>query len=462
MNQTKKRLSIIKLAISITDIEAIQLQILKLSPLKTDEKIQEIIAGLQAENYAQTQALITTYIETPMEEILQRTSQKEKQLKKAEEKDIIEEFDLFITSPVKQNDNEKEMFDFSTLEQESTAKREQEVTDFDALLSIEADDILPDITLPGKQNNDEKKMFDFSTLKQENNVKRGQEVTDFGALLNIEADDILPDNIELKIDPALADSFFSETEHHLENIKENHIDTNIIPKDTFFDTEETPVVQELEKEDVTIDQIDKEAVIASEEHPKENIQEKSSETPSTENKPPRYEAITYIDQKFKNMYTQYPPVEESDENFASVHTWLLQISNEGYSNDEIEEIIKHIGKLTEADSLAEAAQLLLISGATRSRFAQFMLARALYKGDILQKNLPESFTLINRLAMDDDYPEAICDLAQFYEHGIGIGKDKKRAEMLYREAMDQDIQRAAGHYERLRKQNSGFFSAFKK
>ena len=413
MNQTKKRLSIIKLAISITDIEAIQLQILKLSPLKTDEKIQEIIAGLQAENYAQTQALITTYIETPTEEILQRTSQKEKQLKKAEEKDIIEEFDLFVTSPVQQESVEKEMFDFDTLEQENTAKREQEVTDFDALL-------------------------------------------------NIEADDILPDNIKLKVDSTRTESFFSETEHHLENIKENHIDTKIIPKDTFFDTEETSVVQESKKEDVTIDQIDKETVIASEEQPEENIQEESSETPPTEDKPSRYEAITYIDQKFKNMYTQYPPVEESDENFTSVHAWLLQISNEGYSHDEIEEIIKHIGKLTESDSLAEAAQLLLISGATRSKFAQLMLARALYKGNILQKNLPESFTLINRLAMDDDYPEAICDLAQFYEHGIGIGKDKKRAEMLYREAMDQDIQRAVGHYERLRKQNSGFFSAFKK
>ena len=453
MNQTKKRLSIIKLAISITDIEAIQLQILKLSPLKTDEKIQEIIAGLQAENYAQTQALITTYIETPMEEILQRTSQKEKQLKKAEEKNIIEEFDLFITSPVKQNDNEKKMFDFDTLDQENTTKREQEVTDFDALLSIEADDILPDRTSYEKQYIDEKKMFDFSISEQKNSVKREQEVTDFGSLLNIEADDILPDNIKLKVDSTLTESFFSETEHHLENIKENHIDTKIIPKDTFFDTEETSVVQESKKEDVTIDQIYEEAVIASEE---------SSETPSTGDKPSQYEAITYIDQKFKNMYTQYPPAEESDENFSSVHAWLLQISNEGYSNDEIEEIIKHIGQLTEANSLAEAAQLLLISGATKSKFAQFILARALYKGEILQKNLPESFTLINRLAMDDDYPEAICDLAQFYEHGIGIGKDKKRAEMLYREAMDQDIQRAVGHYERLRKQNSGFFSAFKK
>jgi len=42
MNQTQKRLNIIKLAISIGDNETIQLQMLKLAPLKTDRKIQEI------------------------------------------------------------------------------------------------------------------------------------------------------------------------------------------------------------------------------------------------------------------------------------------------------------------------------------------------------------------------------------------------------------------------------------
>jgi len=84
MNQTKKRLQIINIAISLTDIETIQLQILKLAALRSDPKLQEIIAGLQAQNYAQTQALITKYIETPMEEIVQRTPQNDQE--------IIEEF----------------------------------------------------------------------------------------------------------------------------------------------------------------------------------------------------------------------------------------------------------------------------------------------------------------------------------------------------------------------------------
>ncbi|TET88611.1 MAG: hypothetical protein E3J96_02980, partial [Sulfurovum sp.] len=205
MNQTKKRLSIIKLAISITDIETIQLQILKLIPLKTDMKIQEIIAGLQAENYAQTQALITTYIETPMEEIIQRTSQEARQRKKEEEKAIIEEFDLFVTTPEKQGEGEKEVFDFSTLKSEDVPKREQEVIDFDALLKIKADDILPG-------------------------------------------------NIELDISHTSKDTFFKKPEYHLESIKESQIDIVTIPKDTFFDIEETPLVQDEQKEEVNISQ----------------------------------------------------------------------------------------------------------------------------------------------------------------------------------------------------------------
>jgi TPR repeat protein len=84
-----------------------------------------------------------------------------------------------------------------------------------------------------------------------------------------------------------------------------------------------------------------------------------------------------------------------------------------------------------------------------------MLARELFKGNLLEKNLAEAFTLINRLAMDDDYPEAICDLAQLYENGIGIGKDRDRAEILYQTAMELGIKRAAAHYARLQHTKKG-------
>ena len=509
MNQTKKRLKIITLAISITDIETIQLQIYKLSPLKTDLKIQEIVAGLQAENYAQTQALINTYIETPMEEILQRTSQEAKQLKKSEAKDIIEEFDLFETTPAQTIDAGKEMFDFDSLEPKKTSKIEQKSIDFDTLLNIETKDVLLDniepYVNPALKKSFIKKEKEHSESKKESHIDISIIPRDTffdtedtpvvqepekkeETIAHIKDEElVLPEEStqenHIDTETIARDTFFdtedttvvqeSEKEEETinqiedeeialpeENTQENHIDTETIARDTFFDTEDTPVVQGSEKKEETINQIEDEESI-QENH--ETMTQKMPEAAlSTEQVPSQYEAIPYIDQKFKNMHTQYPPVQESDENFSSVQAWLLKISNEGYTHDEIEEVIKHIKKLTETKNLGEAAELLLITGATKSKFAQLILARALYTGEILQKNLPESFTLINRLAIDDNYPEAICDLAQFYEHGIGIGKDKKRAEMLYKEAMDLEITRAMAHYERLRKQNRGFFSAFKK
>ena len=97
MNQTKKRLSIINHAISITDVETIQLQVLKLAPLQSDAKIQEIVSEIQAENYAKAQGLINAYIEAPTESIIQRTPQEEDNTITKEDQDIIDEFDLFVT-----------------------------------------------------------------------------------------------------------------------------------------------------------------------------------------------------------------------------------------------------------------------------------------------------------------------------------------------------------------------------
>ena len=137
------------------------------------------------------------------------------------------------------------------------------------------------------------------------------------------------------------------------------------------------------------------------------------------------------------------------------------IANSGYTEEEIETTFQTIDEIKNENS-EEAALLLLASAATESKYAQFRLARALYKGDLLQQNVEEAFTLINRLAVNEDYPEAICDLGQFYEHGIGIDKDKNKALTLYEEAMQAGIQRAGSHVERLTKQNKGLFSFLKK
>ena len=387
MNQTQKRLNIIKLAISIGDNETIQLQLLKLAPLKTDEKIQEIIRGLQAENYAKTQALITEYIETPPEEILQRTYQEE--ATPEEEEAIIEEFDLFRVPPeAEEETSTEEMF-----ETESNTQTEDIIApkhDLDSLLSLTGDDVLtdaPDI----RQTTQSYEQDDFFELNTAPAQHEDEEMDDFFQSAHEREEQL------------------SLTEHQ------------VSPVDT--------LEEEVSTEASNVTQPDEEAVVTI------------------------YEPIPYIDQKLKTMQTQYPPKEEPEGTYPSVDAWLIKISNEGYTEQEVEETISYIQKLVEKEELAEAAQLLLISAATHSKYAQFMLARALFKGDLLQQNLPEAFTLINRLAMDDDYPEAICDLGQMYEYGIGIDKDRKRAEELYKEAMELGIKRAEAHYERVHHAN---------
>jgi TPR repeat protein len=156
------------------------------------------------------------------------------------------------------------------------------------------------------------------------------------------------------------------------------------------------------------------------------------------------------------MLNQYPQILESTERFEREEKLLYKISLEGYDEVDIDDIITDIQLLKEAGKLAEAAHLLLIIAFTESLYAQLIFARELYKGEILQKDVPEAFTQINRLAIEN-YPEAICDLAQFYEKGIGINKDKKKAFRLYEDALELGVLRAERHIVRMQEESKGFF-----
>ena len=385
MNQTKKRLKIIKLAIAITDIETIHLQILKLGLLKTDQKIKEIITALQSQNYAQAQVLIDTYIETPIDEIIQRTPREEEQILRKKEYDIIEEFDLFM-APTESNDE----------------------TDFDSFLYQEAK--------PAKKS----------------------EYADFSDFLHIGPDDVLAGNI--KPESSYAKDTFFETQNDTLKVPTE-------PNDDFFDAFEATPPSNVSQTNIQVSD--------ETQHPQK--QTVLAEEKKTAHAP--YKPIPYIEQKLQNIYTQFPPKEEMPEDFSFVSYWLQQISTEGYSQEDIEAMFATINEQRHTNQ-SHASLLLLLAGATESKFAQFMLARELYKGELLKKNIPEAVAHIYRLAMDD-YPEALCDLAQFYEHGIGKEKNKEQALSLYKEAMDCGVQRAGAHYERLKKKNKRLFGMFK-
>jgi hypothetical protein len=168
---------------------------------------------------------------------------------------------------------------------------------------------------------------------------------------------------------------------------------------------------------------------------------------------PRYEAFAYMGQKFRNMLHQFPQKEPYEEGiYIEAERFIDRVSHEDYTESQVEAMVARYQTLKEEGRIAEAAQVLIAAATTESKFAQFVLARELFKGDVLQADHAEAFTQINKMA-EEDYPEAICDLGQLYEHGIGIDKNKRHALLLYEEAANLGIERARRHYERLKRAN---------
>ena len=408
MNQTKKRLSIINLAISITDIETIQLQISKLRLLQADTKIQEIISVLQEESYAKAQGLITAYIDTPTEEVIQRATQDTKPAISKEDQDIIDEFQLFVTTDTHEKTKTK-------------------------TVDIDINDYYEE---------------DLQITKEEPKENTG---IDFDSLLNIDPEDVLADNIKLDISDKKSDTFFE-----FDTIKNESMElanTNI-PKDTFFDhPETTPVEVTKPSQEKELLSLDTEDMLLSKDltnKPFPSLQRTRVKQASY------YKAIPDLAQKVASLKKQYPPVQKTYEKFTTAEELLLKITNEGYSDKEINETFSYISKLIEKAKFTEATQLLLLCASTESKFAQLMLARELFKGVLLQKDIPEAFALMKQLA-EEDYPEALCDLGQFYENGIGTTENTIKAEALYKDASNLGIKRAKKHHNRLKKQNRGFF-----
>ncbi len=246
------------------------------------------------------------------------------------------------------------------------------------------------------------------------------------------------------------DSFFTKDD----NTYTPELELTDIPKDTFFEDEvEVEEIIEI----LPIQESDEEEPSSTKDG--KTMKKDIFNTPITKiSIPLSYDAMPHISQKLITMRKRYPLIQINYEKFDTVESFLTKITQDGYSEGEIEEMIVYINKLIKKTKYTEAAQLLLVCAATESKFAQFMLARELYKGSVLRKNISEAFTLMNALAIYD-YPEALCDLGQFYENGIGTTPDLMKAEELYKEAVNLDIKRAKKHYTRLKKHNRGLLKS---
>lgn len=400
MTQTQKRLTIIELAISITDIETINLQILKLQPLRSDIHIDKILSELKAENYAQAKKLIAQYHLSPNHTIVQRIP--------------IEELEII------------DSFDFLEVKTSDTA-------------ALDTKKISPELLKEDSDNAEESEEVLEENRSKIENTPSSQP---FDTLLNIDTKSVLEDNIALDI--------------HTEETQKEKIDFALdqIPQDTFLDTaEDTSNLSETSQMRSSVVPEDLNEVISKTTTDKEA--HAAIEPIHTQDKPT---VDSYI--LLKSLENTYPPIVIKEVYSQSLKTWLDTINKNEYDDDKIDNIVKYIGKLSQTDK-AEAAQFLLATSITKAPYAQFILARALYKGTILSRNLDESFRIMSQLTHKDHYPQAYCDLAQFFENGITTKKNKKEALNLYKEAMDLGVQRAQKHYERLKTETSGFFSFFK-
>ncbi len=173
-----------------------------------------------------------------------------------------------------------------------------------------------------------------------------------------------------------------------------------------------------------------------------------------------YSPIPHIEQKFIQSFVLYSPKKESGIWVEEVVIFLKKVSKDSFTESDVKFFLNEFDFYLSKNEVSKASQVLLLASATDSKYAQFLLARELFSGKILIRDLKKSFTIMKNLA-NQFYPEAVCDLGQFYEHGIGVTKDRKVAIKLYEKAFELGVARATKHINRLKESNSFLSTIFK-
>ena len=188
-----------------------------------------------------------------------------------------------------------------------------------------------------------------------------------------------------------------------------------------------------------------------------NASEKINKTANSDD---IYPPIPHIEQKFRQAFVLYPPNKESEVWIEEVIKFLKHIASNSYTDSDVKRFLDEYNFYVEKGDIARAAQVLLLAAASDSKYAQFILARELFNGRVLKRDLKKSYTVMKYLA-SKHYPDAFCDLAQFYEYGIGVPKDKKTALKLYEKAFELGVDRATKHINRIRESGGLLSSLFR-
>ena len=438
MNQIKKRLEIIKIAISMTDTETIRLQMLKLEPFEMDDELAEILSLLHNKNYAQAQALITNYIAPK-----KNTDSKPKKPKKSQKvaNSIIDEFELLMpnsnsTTPKNtHHEDTSKQFSPSSLVEEKPLQQDTHATKttLPYRTILQSEDLDYDINEDMGESRYPKIMpKQTSNIKEkENDLSDTPTIPDGSVTKNQEAQKTKSD-ITTKEEIAPVDPKESTPED---------VTIQKVPSSESIDENFGSTAQSTQNETISIENI-------KEKSPEEKKDDSNSQNIQEKNK--RSAPLVDINSTFDLLLSSFPAKYNSQTRFQSVKIWLRQISIRGYSATEITTMVQHIKELKKNQEYAQAAQLTILAAATGSELGRLMLARELFRGEILEQNKPEAFSIIEQLALRD-YPEAICDLGQLYEYGIGTPRDYKMAKKLYEKAFNFGLTRAMKHIEKVTK-----------
>ena len=407
MEEITTRFEIVRLAVKLGDFRTIDLQCQALRNLSLDDRLNEIIDLLESRNYRQALYEMKHYAGSLEDEFF---TSKPARASRTPSRD---------SSP-----QEGGLFDAEAAPPEPV--QEERVLDLDDILRYSQQSQTPPVKeyVPAPTFELEAESAD---AKPERPVGGGKE-------------------------PPLSEA--EEDGTHLSETEET--DANVEPSESLRECAETlspeTALPESEEETPSAASVADEAVAGESPSSSREAPTSSDTAPSTGGRggeDQRYPPIPYVGQKFRNMIHQFPPVEEAQRIPEIVETMQKRIASQGYSEEEIESFLGYYQQYKEEGKKGEAALVLLLAAATESQYAQFLLARELFKGEVIEEDHAEAFTQINTLA-DQNFPEAICDLAQFYEHGVGIGKDRQLALLLYEEAAEMGVARAARHYERLK------------
>ncbi len=427
------RLEIIKLAIGIGDRDTIVIQNNVLKNLN-DIRLNEVISLLDGKNYRQALYLIKDYIS---------------------KSDIKIDFNIFDTSEEERILGVEDMLKMSPLARETIKDyKKSSYTDDD---------------LEGFAKNIEKPIsYDQENISDTEHDKVSNNVKEIETKESIE----VKENIEKALKQADKDTPLDEINSKVvgnHSVKESR-KTALSKYKTLRDKFARKDKKSIDKSEKT----SKDSLKNSQEIEKGSEKEKHIEKISSANNKEKtskkieedisnneiYAPIPHIEHKFRQAFILYPPIKENDIWVEEAIKFLKFTSKNSFTENDVRVLLNEFDFYVERNDIAKAAQILLLASTTESKYAQFLLARELFSGRVLRRDLKKSFLLMKSLA-NVFYPEAVCDLGQFYEYGIGVPKDRKVAIRLYEKAFELGVSRATKHINRLKESNSFLSTVFK-